>query len=540
MFIDDVRHLVEKYNDAMQHTYLAETTAYWESATTGSAEAEERLVQASLAMKVLHSDPEMFKQIQEAMLTDVDEPEVSRQLLLMYLAFAGNQGSREQLERISTLEARLEGIFNNFRGRIGNRGCTENELRDILRDSRLSEERKLAWEASKQIGAQVAGPLMELVRERNRLAAELGFDNFYAMRLVLQEQDADALDRLMQQLAELTNAPFTSELALIRQECVTRFGITDQAFAAWHLADPFFQEAPQPAGLDLDQHFKNRDLQTMCADFFDTLGLDVAPILAASDLYPRDGKCQHAFCIHMDLDGDVRVLCNLAGDEYWTSTLLHELGHATYDKYTDMSQPYLLRGPAHIFVTEAVAMLMGRLTHNPEWLIGYAGAQESVVHEQQDLVTAVLRRKMVLFARWVLVMYHFEKGLYENPEQNLGEFWWSLVTQYQGIQPPEGRDTSTDWACKIHLATAPVYYHNYLLGELMASQMHAALQEQVGPRALLEGPRAGGWLADEIFQPANTMCWDELVEQATGRPLSPADFVRQFLSSEAPGEELTE
>ena len=529
MFIDDVRNLVEKYNDAMQQTYLAETTAYWESATKGSEEAEERLVKASLAMKVLHSDPGVFQQIQEAMLTELDEPELSRQLLLMYLAFAGNQGSKQQLESISKLEARLEGIFNNFRGKVGNRACSENELRSVLRDSNVAEERKLAWEASKQIGAEVAEPLLELVRERNRLAVDLGFDNFYAMQLVLQEQDAEALDRLMQQLADLTDTPFEQEFSAIRNECITRFGINADEFSAWHLADPFFQEAPQPAGLNLDQHLHGRDLQALCTDFFETLGLDVRPILERSDLYPRDGKCQHAFCIHMDLEGDVRVLCNLADDEYWTSTLLHELGHAVYDKYSDFEQPYLLRGPAHIFLTEAVAMLMGRLTHDPNWLISFAGAEEGRVKEQQALVEAVLRRKMVLFARWVLVMYHFEKGLYTNPEQNLGELWWSLVTRYQGVNPPKGRDTSKDWACKIHLATAPVYYHNYLLGELMASQMHEALKEQVGPKALLEGPRAGGWLADEIFQPANTMCWDELIEQATGRPLSPTDFVRQFL-----------
>ena len=39
---------------------------------------------------------------------------------------------------------------------------------------------------------------------------------------------------------------------------------------------------------------------------------------------------------------------------------------------------------------------------------------------------------------------------------------------------PDGRH-APDWAPKIHLAAAPVYYQNYLYGELFASQLDATL-----------------------------------------------------------------
>ena len=49
------------------------------------------------------------------------------------------------------------------------------------------------------------------------------------------------------------------------------------------------------------------------------------------------------------------------------STQLHELGHAVYDTYLDFENtPYLLREPAHIFTTEAIAMLFGRFASNPQ------------------------------------------------------------------------------------------------------------------------------------------------------------------------------
>ena len=40
-------------------------------------------------------------------------------------------------------------------------------------------------------------------------------------------------------------------------------------------------------------------------------------------------------------------------------TMLHEFGHAVYDKYVNPSLPYLLRTVAHTNSTEAVALMMG-------------------------------------------------------------------------------------------------------------------------------------------------------------------------------------
>ena len=96
-------------------------------------------------------------------------------------------------------------------------------------------------------------------------------------------------------------------------------------------------------------------------------------MLARADLYEREGKSQHAFCMDVDHEGDVRVLCNIRKNERWMSTMLHEFGHAVYDKYNDRTLPFLLRTPAHTLTTEAIAMLNGRMSKSPEWLTKIAG-----------------------------------------------------------------------------------------------------------------------------------------------------------------------
>ena len=76
----------------------------------------------------------------------------------------------------------------------------------------------------------------------------------------------------------------------------------------------------------------------------------------------------------------------------------------------------------------------------------------------------------MVFSRWAQVMFRFEKSMYEDPDQDLNRRWWELVEKYQLLKMPAGRN-EPDWAAKIHIALYPCYYHNYLLGELLASQL---------------------------------------------------------------------
>ena len=69
-----------------------------------------------------------------------------------------------------------------------------------------------------------------------------------------------------------------------------------------------------------------------------------------------------------DREGNVRVVCNIKPTYRSMNTTLHEYSHALYDKFIDRSIPWALRKPAHVFTTQAIAMLFGRLAHNPTWL----------------------------------------------------------------------------------------------------------------------------------------------------------------------------
>jgi peptidyl-dipeptidase A len=509
--------------------------AWWDAALSGKAEDYDKVNKLTLKIRQVYSNPNDFaflKDMKES--GQIQDTALARQLEVLYNAYLRNQIESELLKQIVDLGTEIEKNFSIFRGTIEGKKVTDNEIKEILKTETDSAKRKLAWLASKQVGVEVADDIIRLVKLRNKAARKLGFDNYHTMSLTTGEQNVEELDRIFNELYELTNKPFAELKADLNRMLAAKYGIAVTELMPWHYHDPFFQETPMVYELDLDTYYKDKDVKELGARFYAGIGLDVESVLARSDLYEREGKNPHAFSTDIDKEGDVRVLCNLKNNEAWMETLLHELGHAVYDKYKDPQTPYLLREPAHAFTTEGIAMFFGRLSRNPAWMQQMLKLSDEQRAEIEKVSGKYMQLKQLIFARWDLVMYNFEKQLYANPEQDLNSLWWQMVEKYQLVKKPSGRN-EPDWAAKIHFTVAPCYYHNYMLGELFASQLHHYLVHNIlelesDENVSYVGQRkAGDFLTENVFEAANLYNWNEMIERATGEPLTPKYFVRQFV-----------
>ena len=504
--------------------------SWWAASTHSSPEADRRGAAANLAYRGALADPATYAAVRDARIHLHDAPEgadplLRRQLDVLHDAFTAHQIPSELQRRLVELETSVESTFNTFRGELDANPVDDNTILEILRTSDDAELRRRAWLASKQIGAEVADRVRELAKLRNEAARHLGHRDHFALALATGEMDEAAMFRTLDTVDQATASPFRAWKAELDGALTARFGCSPADLRPWHLDDPFFQDPPIRGSVDFDAVFAEHDLEQLTVRTYDGIGLDVEPILQRSDLYARPHKSQHAFCIDMDRGGDVRVLANIVPSERWMDTMLHEFGHGSYDRAIRDDLPWLLHEPAHALTTEGVAMLFGRLARDPDWLREIAGVPAGAIEGLRSRLAAAHRANLLTFARWVLVVTHFEHSLYADPDGDLDDRWWTLVERYQEIRRPENRHAQ-DWASKIHLAAVPVYYQNYLYGELVASQLAATLVARAG--GIVGRRTAGRYLTDEVFGPGASLRWDHLIERATGTPLSAAALAREI------------
>lgn len=530
------RSFIREYETKVRPVENDLSRAWWNANVSGNDEDYKVKEQTQNKLDALLSDSAQFgrlEKIRRDLAAGSEKPDalLVRQVEVLYLAYKAKQLDAALLMRISALENEVERKFNVFRAQVDGREMTDSEVMKVLKTSQDSEQRRKVWEASKAVGSAVVADLRAVVRLRNEAAVKLGFRDYFEMQLTLAEQEPAEVLRLFDELYELTREPFAKVKAEIDARLAANCGITVPDLRPWHYQDRFFQESPAIDDVDLDTCYATVDIAALTRDFYASFGLPVDGILARSDLYEKPGKCPHGFCCDVDREGDVRILENIVPRLDWMATTLHECGHAVYAAPNiPTSLPYVLRTPAHSFTTEGVAMMIEQFSTRADWMeaMGLKVADRNAAREAG---TAMRRRALLIFAAWSQVMVRFEAAMYQNPDQDLNRLWWNLVEKYQRIKRPAGRN-APDYASKIHICTNPCYYHNYTMGQLFASQLHATISREVlktDPATALYNHRkdVGEFLKKRVFAPGASMRWPEFVRFATGEALSAKAFAAE-------------
>jgi peptidyl-dipeptidase A len=534
---DRAKKFIAAHEGKVKPLEIAAGIAWWDANITGKDEDFKRKEEAQNRIDAALSDRAAFAELKELKAAH-DKGEIAgkvlaREVAVLYLQYLEKQVDPELLKKITAKANAVEQGFNVYRAKVDGQEMADSKVRSVLKESADSALRRKVWEASKGVGAAVAADLKELVKLRNESAKQLGFKNFHEMMLTLNEQSGAELVKLFDDLDALTKEPFSAAKADIDERLAKKYGIKPTELLPWHYHDPFFQEAPAVYEASLDAPYAKADIIRLCREFYAGVGLPIDDVIARSDLYEKKGKSPHAFCTDIDAEGDVRVLANIVPNEYWMGTMLHELGHSVYSsKNIPKSLPYVLRREAHILTTEGVAMQFERFSKSRPWLEQMGVAVENP-KAFDDAAAKTQRNQLLIFSRWCQVMLRFEKGMYENPEQDLNGLWWDMVEKYQQLRRPPRRN-APDYASKIHICSAPVYYHNYMMGQLFASQVHHALCKEVynggDPRTItyIKNKGVGDFMKKKVFEPGRLLTWKDLTKHATGADLNPAAFAADF------------
>ncbi len=534
IFIDSiVNELAPLEKELMATQYTA-----WDG---GSDNDYKKAAELETIYRLKLSDRNKFKKLQEYKNSNIKNPTLKREVEVLYLMFLENQLDKDIIEELVKRSNEIEKKFNTFRAKIDDKEVTMNDIKDILRTSKDRKLREKAYLAQKSIGKEIGKDIIELMNIRNYAASKIGFKDFYEYRLAIQELDKSYVLSLFDNLVQLTEEPYKIVKKEIDDMAASNLGIKPEELMPYDYFDPFFQEAPEFGELNLDNYFKRLDLIKIATEFYKSIDMDPTDIIERSSLFEKPNKNPHAFEMSIDRMNDIRILCNMKNDYDWMTTLIHELGHALYDKYTSKDLPWLLRTPASSFTTEGIAQLFERAVSKDGFLKKYLGMSDDERAKFRYIFDKQLRFRQLVFLRWSAVMVNFEAQAYANPDQNLNKLWWDLVEKYQHLKRIPNRD-EPDYASKIHIATVPVYYHNYIIGELYGSQLLFAITAHINKKSSIKDVRVdevnkidfidsheiGYYVKERVFKVGAMYNWRDFVKYSTGEELSPEYFARQF------------
>src|SRR5262245_43831778 len=228
--MSEITGYIQQHEETIVPLHRDYSLKVWDLSLSGADELEKAVAEAKERYLRVYNNREEFRQLQEwkkakLTLSDTD----ARKFKLIYDSFVPNQIDEAVLREIVQRETQIENVFNTFRADFEGGRVTDNQLRDVLKKETDHARRKAAWEASKQVGREVAPALLELIRIRNREARKLGYTNYHAMMFELQELDQQWVFSLFDRLERLSDAAFTTLKSEMDAALKQRFGISDGA-----------------------------------------------------------------------------------------------------------------------------------------------------------------------------------------------------------------------------------------------------------------------------------------------------------------------
>jgi carboxypeptidase Taq len=262
----------------------------------------------------------------------------------------------------------------------------------------------------------------------------------------------------------------------------------------------------------------------------------------------RQDKTRHPFMTKFSL-GDVRITTRVREDDLTDAlfSTLHECGHALYEQgiRRDFEGLPLAEG-ASAGVHESQSRLWENLVgrSRPFWEHFYPRLVAAFPAQLQGVPLETFHRAINKVARslirtdadevtynlHVMLRFDLELDLLEGrlAVKDLPEAWRARMQADLGLVPPDDRDGALQ---DVHWYAGAVggQFQGYTLGNVLSAQFFAA-SVRAHPEIPAEMARGGfgtlhGWLRENVYRHGARFTSVELVERATGGPMSIEPYV---------------
>ncbi|MEN9920328.1 MAG: oligoendopeptidase [Candidatus Parcubacteria bacterium] len=395
--------------------------------------------------------------------------------------------------------------------------------------------RKACFVALEDLATSSTKELVKLVSLKNKYAQALGFSDFYAYKVMIEEDmTKEELFSIFDTIFEKTKYAFDD----IREMEKTMPGLRKPWNRAFLLSGNFTKEA--------DKYFPFEEALTRWGRSFRNLGINYQGGTLQLDLLDREGKYENGFCHWPDLvyfDGKKRIpgssnfTCNVVYGQVGSShrgynTLFHEGGHAAHLLNTEETEACVNTEypPASTAWDETQSMFLDTMLSSIEWNTRYAYSNEGEAYpfELYEREVRKLRPLAPLRMNGITSVMSFERALYE--EKNLTE---EKVLSIAKRTFKKYTDSSVD---SYRLLSIPhIYswesscsYQGYGLAEIALFQWRDYFYKKY--EYIVDNPAVGKEMK-AVWKYGSAKPFPECVKLATGKNLSPDSYLKQVTMS---------
>lgn len=263
----------------------------------------------------------------------------------------------------------------------------------------------------------------------------------------------------------------------------------------------------------------------------------------------RQDKTHHPFCTTFSL-GDVRITTRVQEHDLTDAlfSTIHESGHAMYQQGINRAfEGTPLGGGTSSGVHESQSRCWENLVGRSRgfWQFFYPQLQalfpdqlnavsiETFYRAINKVVPSLIRTDAdeVTYNLHVMIRFDLETALLEGTlaVRDLPEAWHARYQSDLGVRAPDNRDGVLQ---DVHWYAGQIggVFQGYTLGNIMSTQFYeAALRAQPGiPQEIAQGQfeTLHGWLTENIYQHGSKFTANEIVQRATGQPLTIAPYIR--------------
>lgn len=373
------------------------------------------------------------------------------------------------------------------------------QIRHLLRTEEDEKIRYLAWSSVQALALELEDKMTALHHLRNHLAQEEGSENYPAFVLELEGIPLKRCKGLLFELLEKTKKPYRELL----HERGDRKGL--DSIKPWDL------QYLLDGGMDIPERLFPQEKMTESLESFLNLyrfSLDGLGIVPQYFDIPWNG-----LTITVNHRRDTRIICNVRDGFGYYSIMFHELGHALH-KIFNQQEEFIFTQETR-FSSEGIAETFGSFTRYPQWL-----QDMGVSEEELGEVSSALLAPWLYFIRQRTTLGLFGFSIYETPDQDLHQLLGKMEAEYTGVDLDiTPRWTANPWFCN------GLNWHVYIIGAMMASQIHHGLQEKFG--TVYGNREAMDYLIQSYLAPGTTVDWLERIETITGRGLDAHSLIKE-------------